>query len=816
MAQASVAVDYAVFDVEKNTQFALQLFNAYYRTPDPSGKIYVSFPEFLLIKPEVLGDEGLVIHSQEKAMLAACQAKARARRGWVGISKYFDEKFGYHWIKVSAYPFMLGDVVDEKSSEFFYILSKFIEFTKNNPDVYGDLTAGSETDNDIAIMLNGIQKNAEQLGNKLSHYSEAMLVSFNPDWPADAVKKLLVALENDEHDWNQLFLEHLRFVLRKKFGLPAARKVSQQNSLVSEIRSEPVVVAAKSESSMSPIPSNVAAAEPVAHTPFVPFSAIVEATTKQPVMSYKSPGNQLEVTQRNPVFDANAMQHDQSVHEQQTSTALNSASARAAKVAQIKAEATSAALKAQEEQIRLEALAVVALRKQTADAELAGQAARERIEQIKQAHLLEEAKALELEHASLESEEAATLIARQRAELAERTRQEAEQTRLLEMELTEREQASLDQERELQLQISARLAAVEQAALAMQARLQSELEAQQLAEEQAAAEQAARLRAQVIAQQLEQSKQNRISEEVKAQELERAHLHSETLAITAARQRTELAERTVQEVEQTRLLEMELAAREQAFLDQERELQLQITARLSLVEQAHQELQDRIQSEHEAAHLAQAQLEEEQAAMLHIQEKIRQLERDKLARISTEAQAQVSGHAHRDESNPLLMFQEQEGRYSSSSSIPSVDDAHRLDSDEFHADDAAHDHGYNRALVQDEPLAASRAQADAASSEDWLQHGGLSMPARSGYFQGKRGWMSVVGVAAGLLLAYFIWAMNQPDSVVVAKLESSGTAISPPMKAIPDVAASGIADVEIREPFARLKIAEHLQVIPAH
>jgi hypothetical protein len=79
-------------------------------------------------------------------------------------------------------PFMTGDAVSkDNKGEFFYILIKFIEYTEQHPKMYGDLTAEVDSDKDIALMLDGINKMAARLSVSLDIYPEKMLVSFNPN-----------------------------------------------------------------------------------------------------------------------------------------------------------------------------------------------------------------------------------------------------------------------------------------------------------------------------------------------------------------------------------------------------------------------------------------------------------------------------------------------------------------------------------------------------------------------------------------------------------------------------------------------------------
>jgi len=86
----------------------------------------------------------------------------RLENGYVSVSKFRNPKLGYYWLELSVMPFMMGDTVSkDNKGEFFYILTRFIEFTKQNPKMYGDLTAEIESDRDIAVMLDGHQQNGQ-------------------------------------------------------------------------------------------------------------------------------------------------------------------------------------------------------------------------------------------------------------------------------------------------------------------------------------------------------------------------------------------------------------------------------------------------------------------------------------------------------------------------------------------------------------------------------------------------------------------------------------------------------------------------------
>lgn len=209
-------------NVGKNAEAALaeavvKLFHAYYHDHNHSGKLYDDFPNFFLFKPSVLEGREIATRGSEKLLLDDVIQRAKARNGYIGVSKHRNPKLGYYWLELSVMPFMMGDAVSkDNKGEFFYILAKFIEFTKQHPKMYGDLTAEVESDKDIALMLNGIKKMASRLSVSLDIYPENMLVSYNPNWPVTEVKKLLQSLKENDQDWCEMFFEYLIYVMGKK------------------------------------------------------------------------------------------------------------------------------------------------------------------------------------------------------------------------------------------------------------------------------------------------------------------------------------------------------------------------------------------------------------------------------------------------------------------------------------------------------------------------------------------------------------------------------------------------------------------------
>lgn len=205
------------FDIEKNAALALKVFNAYYRAHNHSGKVYEEFPDYFLVKPEFLENQDIATRAGEKALLDDCIKRAKERSGTIGVSKHRNPKLGYYWLELSVQPFMLGDAVTANNKgEFFYLITRFIEFTRQNPKMYGDLTADIATDKDLALMFDGINKMAERLQSSLDIYPVDKLVSYDAKWPVSQVKKLLHSLKDNDQEWCELFFEYLIYVMGNK------------------------------------------------------------------------------------------------------------------------------------------------------------------------------------------------------------------------------------------------------------------------------------------------------------------------------------------------------------------------------------------------------------------------------------------------------------------------------------------------------------------------------------------------------------------------------------------------------------------------
>ena len=107
--------------------------------------------------------------------------RAQARNGYVGVSKWRNPKLNYYWLELSVFPYMLGDEVTQNNqSEFFYLLSQFIEYTKQHPKFYGDLTAEIDSDKDLALMLAEINKRGDKLQTLLPYYSHRYVGEVQP------------------------------------------------------------------------------------------------------------------------------------------------------------------------------------------------------------------------------------------------------------------------------------------------------------------------------------------------------------------------------------------------------------------------------------------------------------------------------------------------------------------------------------------------------------------------------------------------------------------------------------------------------------
>lgn len=205
------------FQVDKNQELAIRLFRSYYRAHQNSGKLFEDLPDFFLVKPIVLKDADLTTRASDKLILDDCIHRAQERQGYVGVSKRKNPKLNYYWLELTVLPFTLGDSVTENNkSEFFFVLSSFIEYTKQHPKTYGDITAEIDSDKDLALMLKEINKQGANLLALLAVYSQKMLVQFNPNWPISEVNKLLMTLKDNDQSWCEVFFEYLIYVMGRK------------------------------------------------------------------------------------------------------------------------------------------------------------------------------------------------------------------------------------------------------------------------------------------------------------------------------------------------------------------------------------------------------------------------------------------------------------------------------------------------------------------------------------------------------------------------------------------------------------------------
>lgn len=203
--------------VDKNQELVLRLFRFYYRAHQNSGKLFDDLPDFFMVKPIVLKDVDLTTRASDKLILDDCIHRAQERQGYVGVSKLKNPKLNYYWLELTVQPFMLGDPVTENNkSEFFFALGNFIDYTKQHPKTYGDITAEIDSDKDLALMLKEINKLGDKLMTLLPIYPAEMLVRFNPNWPIGEVNKLLMTLKDNDQSWCDVFFEYLIYVMSSK------------------------------------------------------------------------------------------------------------------------------------------------------------------------------------------------------------------------------------------------------------------------------------------------------------------------------------------------------------------------------------------------------------------------------------------------------------------------------------------------------------------------------------------------------------------------------------------------------------------------
>jgi hypothetical protein len=212
-----VANDQGYLNPNKNQELALKLFNTYYRSHNHTGKIYEDLPNMFLVKPEALMVKDLATRNSDKLILDDCIQRAHARNGYINVTKFYNPKLNYYWLELNVSPFMLGDAVNENNkSEFFYLLSRFVDYVKSNPSIYGDLNAELDSDKDLALMLREINKIGDQIVPMFKLYPEEVLIAYNPKWPPTEVNKLLMSLKGNELSWCELFAESLIYIMGKK------------------------------------------------------------------------------------------------------------------------------------------------------------------------------------------------------------------------------------------------------------------------------------------------------------------------------------------------------------------------------------------------------------------------------------------------------------------------------------------------------------------------------------------------------------------------------------------------------------------------
>lgn len=215
--QLPTGINQDYFLVDKNQDLVLRLFRSYYRAHQNSGKLFDDFPDFFMVKPIVLKDADLTTRASDKLLLEDCIHRAQERQGYVGVTKRKNPKLSYYWLELTVLPFMLGDPVNENNqSEFFFVLSNFIQFTKEHPKTYGDITAEIDSDKDLALMLKEINKQGDKLKGLFTVYTLEMLTRFNPNWPITEVNKLLMSLKDNDQSWCEVFFEYLIYVMGRK------------------------------------------------------------------------------------------------------------------------------------------------------------------------------------------------------------------------------------------------------------------------------------------------------------------------------------------------------------------------------------------------------------------------------------------------------------------------------------------------------------------------------------------------------------------------------------------------------------------------
>lgn len=210
-----------------DTQFAISALDDY--LAGGNTKAYIDLPEVTLLPAGSLSllahvpvTSGRKIHMIDSDTVQHVESVAESRGGEVAIIHYSAPGSDYHWLQLSARPFIPGDRCDgTRDAEALYVLGQFLRHCLEHPDRYPlmpktytamtrcvyeaeswrtsispsrqhrELEAARALQEGIRILdphaLDGIGASPEAL------------TRFDPDWPPEQIQQLLYSLYDMNH-----------------------------------------------------------------------------------------------------------------------------------------------------------------------------------------------------------------------------------------------------------------------------------------------------------------------------------------------------------------------------------------------------------------------------------------------------------------------------------------------------------------------------------------------------------------------------------------------------------------------------------------
>lgn len=204
------------FDVNKNGILIRKILNNYFEGKRSLTLLPLDCPDFILSRTEHVIRFKSNLFSAHKN-IGDCIEKAIARNGYIGIMIYTNKKLDYFWLEFVEFPFVIGDAVSSVNIDaMFYLLNDFINFSINNPVIYGNIITGIDDDKDLKMMIGQIRKRADNFTELTKDYELNHLCKSQNWLTFSQVTKLLSSVKTAIDPWSDLIVEHFLNILWKR------------------------------------------------------------------------------------------------------------------------------------------------------------------------------------------------------------------------------------------------------------------------------------------------------------------------------------------------------------------------------------------------------------------------------------------------------------------------------------------------------------------------------------------------------------------------------------------------------------------------